>query len=191
MEAKVRPSLTPRQPDRRLAFGDLLLTLAGTLDRREHVWLLRDAFEQAIRRVVPVRTAQLRDLRSARRLDVPPGPESIALDVHGAGVLEATFEPGAPLGEWDFQVLGLAAHVGALVLEIERSRRQLAQAGLLTVSQQRDGPPPLIGSAPAMLALRATIERVAATDFTVLIEGESGVGKELGTRQLHEPTRRT
>jgi DNA-binding NtrC family response regulator len=32
---------------------------------------------------------------------------------------------------------------------------------------------PLVGSSPAMRALRARIERVAATDFTVLIEGGS------------------
>jgi DNA-binding NtrC family response regulator len=31
----------------------------------------------------------------------------------------------------------------------------------------------LIGSAPAMVALRATIARVAATDFTVLLDGPS------------------
>src|SRR5262245_50740341 len=187
-----RPMTTSRQRDRRRGFAELLLALAGTVDRRDEIALLRDTFEQAVRRIVPVRTAHLRNLgeRWSRRSDVPPGPESIALDVHGAGVLEATFEPGAPLGEWDFQSLDLAAHIGALVLEIERSRRQLAQAGLLTVSQRHDGPPPLIGSAPAMLALRAAIERVAATDFTVLIEGESGVGKELVSRQIHERSRR-
>jgi DNA-binding NtrC family response regulator len=32
---------------------------------------------------------------------------------------------------------------------------------------------PLVGSSPAMRALRARIERVAATDFTILIEGGS------------------
>ena len=41
-----------------------------------------------------------------------------------------------------------------------------------------------------MQTLRSTIERVAATDFTVLIEGESGVGKELVARQIHELSRR-
>jgi Nif-specific regulatory protein len=37
-----------------------------------------------------------------------------------------------------------------------------------------------------MHALRSTIERVAARDFTTLLEGESGVGKELVARQIHE-----
>ena len=41
-----------------------------------------------------------------------------------------------------------------------------------------------------MQTLRSTVERVAGTDFTVLIEGESGVGKELVARQIHELSRR-
>jgi transcriptional regulator with PAS, ATPase and Fis domain len=41
-----------------------------------------------------------------------------------------------------------------------------------------------------MQALRARVERVAATDFTVLVEGESGTGKELVARQVHELSRR-
>jgi transcriptional regulator with PAS, ATPase and Fis domain len=49
---------------------------------------------------------------------------------------------------------------------------------------------PLIGSTSAMRQLRSTIERVASTDFTVLLEGESGVGKELVARQIHELSRR-
>ena len=49
---------------------------------------------------------------------------------------------------------------------------------------------PLIGSTVAMRQLRATIERVACTDFTILLEGESGVGKELVARQIHELSRR-
>jgi len=38
--------------------------------------------------------------------------------------------------------------------------------------------------------VRDRIERVAATDFTALIEGESGTGKELVARQIHELSRR-
>ena len=42
-----------------------------------------------------------------------------------------------------------------------------------------------------MRALRSRIERIAATDFTVLIEGESGTGKELVAHQIHSLSRRS
>src|SRR3712207_639756 len=41
-----------------------------------------------------------------------------------------------------------------------------------------------------MRRLRDRVERVALTDFTILIEGESGSGKELVARQIHELSRR-
>jgi transcriptional regulator with PAS, ATPase and Fis domain len=41
-----------------------------------------------------------------------------------------------------------------------------------------------------MQDLRDRIARVAATDFTVLVEGESGTGKELVARQIHFQSRR-
>jgi DNA-binding NtrC family response regulator len=43
----------------------------------------------------------------------------------------------------------------------------------------------LVGRSRVMQELRARIARVAATNFTVLIEGESGAGKELVARELH------
>ncbi len=84
----------------------------------------------------------------------------------------------------------MAAHVAALVMEIERGRAQAVHGGAIVVGKRRDPAAPLIGSTTAMLQLRNTIERVAKTDFTVLLEGESGVGKELVARQIHELSRR-
>src|SRR4249920_488269 len=43
----------------------------------------------------------------------------------------------------------------------------------------------LVGRSTVMHDLRARVGRVAQTTFTVLIEGESGVGKELVARELH------
>ena len=48
----------------------------------------------------------------------------------------------------------------------------------------------MIGSSPAMQALRGRIAQVAPTSETVLITGESGTGKELVARGLHAASRR-
>ncbi|MEK7363987.1 MAG: sigma 54-interacting transcriptional regulator [candidate division NC10 bacterium] len=45
--------------------------------------------------------------------------------------------------------------------------------------------PPLLGFTPAMQAVQEIIKQVADTSTTVLIRGESGVGKELVARALH------
>ena len=48
----------------------------------------------------------------------------------------------------------------------------------------------LVGQSRVMDLLRARIARVAATSFTVLIEGESGAGKEVVARELHKASPR-
>ncbi|MDX2089491.1 MAG: sigma-54 dependent transcriptional regulator [Kofleriaceae bacterium] len=48
----------------------------------------------------------------------------------------------------------------------------------------------MIGDSPAMQQLRATIDKVAQSDATVLITGDSGTGKELVARALHFSGRR-
>ncbi|MCC6294642.1 MAG: sigma-54-dependent Fis family transcriptional regulator [Bryobacterales bacterium] len=48
----------------------------------------------------------------------------------------------------------------------------------------------LIGSSMAMVELYKTISRVAPTDATVLIEGETGTGKEMIARMIHTHSRR-
>ena len=47
------------------------------------------------------------------------------------------------------------------------------------------GPGALLGRSPEMVSLRAAIARAAAAPYPVLIEGETGVGKELVARALH------
>jgi transcriptional regulator with PAS, ATPase and Fis domain len=183
---------TPRQRDRRRGFGELLATLARTIGSRGDTALLRGAFEEIVRRTLLVRSVHLRDATSrwGGRPDTS-AIESVAFEVPGPspktrGVLEATFDPGCRPGEWDIQMLGMAANLGALLLEIERGHLQITRSELVASRQRADGAAPLIGSTTAMEALRLRIERVAVTDFTVLLEGESGVGKELVARQIHE-----
>jgi formate hydrogenlyase transcriptional activator len=44
----------------------------------------------------------------------------------------------------------------------------------------------MVGSSPALLAVLRKVEQVAATDSTVLIQGETGTGKELIARGIHQ-----
>lgn len=48
----------------------------------------------------------------------------------------------------------------------------------------------LLGESPPMVALRAALERVANTSATVLLQGETGTGKELAARTLHAASKR-
>ncbi len=48
----------------------------------------------------------------------------------------------------------------------------------------------MIGSSEGMVEIYKTISRVAPTDATVLIEGETGTGKEMIARMVHDNSRR-
>ena len=50
---------------------------------------------------------------------------------------------------------------------------------------------PLIGESPAMMRLRDMIAQLAQADIDVLIEGETGTGKELVAHMLHRQSRRS
>ena len=49
---------------------------------------------------------------------------------------------------------------------------------------------PMVGSSPAMRSLKENIAKVAPTDSTVLILGQTGTGKELVARALHASSNR-
>lgn len=51
---------------------------------------------------------------------------------------------------------------------------------------QRLGGPELVGKSPAMVQVRSMIERVARSQAPVYIAGESGSGKELAARMIHQ-----
>src|SRR5262245_45244327 len=115
-------SQVPRQRDRRLAWSELLAAVTRALDRRLDVSLMRCLFEAAVRRTRPLRSVRLREGGSRWGGVADGAAESVALEVPAGdpempGVLEAAFDPGCCLGDWDFQLLGLAAQIGGLVLE--------------------------------------------------------------------------
>jgi len=70
--------------------------------------------------------------------------------------------------------------------EIESADRPLAQHDVKDLVNT----PPLFDGHPRMRAIRSLIESIADTDTTVLIRGESGVGKDLIARALHAASTR-
>jgi len=54
----------PRRRDRRESFGELLASLTRALDSRGDLALMRGAFEESLRRLIPVHSVQLRESTS-------------------------------------------------------------------------------------------------------------------------------
>ncbi|MEO5341057.1 MAG: sigma-54 dependent transcriptional regulator [Magnetococcus sp. MYC-9] len=74
---------------------------------------------------------------------------------------------------------------------VERVQSRRAHARIKVELAQEQSDTPIMTRDPAMLRLIATARKVAPTDCTVLITGESGVGKELFARFLHQASHRS
>lgn len=79
--------------------------------------------------------------------------------------------------------LKTAFHISQLELAARHNHDVLQELTIEALS--RGGGGELIGRSPAMEQLRAEVNLVANSDYTVLIQGETGVGKELVARNLH------
>ena len=150
----------------------------------------RERLEEELRGALQARSVRLRDDGAQA---VGPPPEAVCFDVassqgDGRARLEVIFDKPRPLDDWTCQLIEAATQLASVVLELERAIGRVRLGA--SPNHSTDGAAPLIGSSEAIRRVRERIERVAATDFTVLIEGESGSGKELVARQVHELSRR-
>src|SRR5690606_5365057 len=72
----------------------------------------------------------------------------------------------------------------------ERRNTKKKPAALQHRVRRAEGDNLLIGDAPAMQAVRRLIDKVAPTDSSVMIRGETGCGKELVAKAVHGQSRR-
>lgn len=100
--------------------------------------------------------------------------------ISGHGDIAAAVE-ATRLGAYDFLEKPLERDRVLLALRNAVERQRLEDENRLL----RGAPFELVGESAAMRELRAVIERAAPTPATVLITGESGVGKELVARAIH------
>jgi hypothetical protein len=162
--------MTPSEDQRSL--HEVVAAVSAALARPTVDGGLPGIFERHVERLLSMRAVRLREIptRCQARLVTPTRTaESIVVSVPTAdsrvqAVLEASFERGRLLSDRDFDLLRAAAELGGLVLEAARTRA-------MPRLPPAEAAPPLIGSTPVMTSLRERVERVSATDFTVLVEG--------------------
>jgi two-component system C4-dicarboxylate transport response regulator DctD len=89
-------------------------------------------------------------------------------------------------GAFDFLAKPYAAdHLIASVRKALETRRLVLDNRMLRTAAESSVDSPLIGDSPVMAQLRATILQIARADIDVLVEGETGTGKELAALLLH------
>lgn len=84
----------------------------------------------------------------------------------------------------DADILTFVVNRAFRLAELEKENRELGMRGN---DANIKG---IVGSSPQMLSICRTLEKVAPTDVTTLITGETGTGKELLARALHDLSHR-
>ncbi|MFQ5731701.1 MAG: sigma 54-interacting transcriptional regulator [Planctomycetaceae bacterium] len=122
-------------------------------------------------------------------------PIQLDADVHGLIHLYST-NPEDPVDADDLEFTLAVADQLAVALDNLKQKESLAdglaraQDANQTLRRQLELEAQLVGDSPAMQELRETIARAAPTDATTLVRGESGVGKELVARAIHNNSHR-
>jgi transcriptional regulator with GAF, ATPase, and Fis domain len=133
-------------------------------------------------------TAPGNDLRladpTASRLHAEIRVRPGAITLRDQGSTNGTWVNGVRLRDADVPA-GTLVRVGSSVLRIE-----VGDLPAFVELSPRSGFGELVGSSVEMRRLYAVLERVASTDATLLVQGETGTGKDVVARSLHAASRR-
>jgi DNA-binding NtrC family response regulator len=107
------------------------------------------------------------------------GSVETAVDAMKAGASDYVLKP------FSLTEMRMVIHKELDVRDLREENRSLREA-----LGKRYAHPNIVARSPKMQEALATVERVAPTNATVLLGGESGVGKDLIARAIHEKSRR-
>jgi transcriptional regulator with GAF, ATPase, and Fis domain len=138
-----------------------------------------------------------------RMLEMTGTRSYVALPLHDRGeVAAALVFQSARAHAYDDLDLGFATEVASILsvalancsayerLDAARERLTEQNAMLRDHLDEQFGPARIIGRSPALLEVLRLVGLVAPTDATVLVTGETGTGKELIARAVHEQSPR-
>ena len=119
-----------------------------------------------------------------RAKEIRPTVEVIVLTAHAT--VDKAVE-AMRLGAYDFieKPLDRAALLKAVGKALERQRLAVENRRLREQLGQLRAEEALVGNSPGMLAVKRLARQIAATDVSVLIQGETGTGKEVVADILH------
>ena len=118
-------------------------------------------------------------------------PETEAIVLTGKGSTD-TAVSALRLGAFDYlQKPCRLVELKTLLSRVAAKRELNHQVQALKLRLRRvEGQPTMIGNHPSMQRVKALIKKIAPTQSTVLICGETGTGKELAARAVHEQSDR-
>ncbi len=126
-------------------------------------------------------------LSRIRELD----PGIVVVVITGYATVESAVE-AMKLGAYDFlpKPFTPEALLAIVARAAEKKRLALENVWLRLELDAKIGHKTVVGSSPAMLKIGEMVRKVAPTDSTVLIQGETGVGKEMVARAIHRHSTR-
>jgi transcriptional regulator with GAF, ATPase, and Fis domain len=114
---------------------------------------------------------------------------AVRLGPHGFAITDCGSTNGTFVGDLRIERASLTADT-----TVRLGKSTVRLEGLAETVEQEISPRAsfgrMIGISAAMRETFALLEKVAASDLTVLVEGETGTGKELAAEGLHEASRR-